>query len=410
MRRERRGRGSLLSRPPLPHCLRGGRYRRVPVASLTGDTASPTPGLDEGTLAEIAVDGTPCFLAEAGVALGHFVRRQRAERDRPGDQRGGSVLPDARRSVRHGRARPDALDRDQQHAVAGDPRRGDVTDLVGSPAFFGVHRPPRAAGVALEAERAVVPSLDETRGRPGRHRRTGWWRPARGHDPDGRRKERTSDGSIRGTTRSLIGPRSIPMSRRVLPSAGTSSRLSSSSRGRSFVSTAGRGRSGSASGRRPPVRRRRHRRPVLGIREQHDLPAGRRERRGGRPARSGRLRTHARRGNLWTVDFLTTPSSGSTKTWTYRASHPTWSDDLVFCRCSRPVRQIVSTRHECRRRPRAPHPSRRAGGGAAVEDVRIDLLRGDRAGDPAERGGPSSRGTESTRDVRHATSCPGSRS
>ena len=59
-------------------------------------TASPTPEPDEGILAEIPVDGSPCFLAEAGVVSGSRVRRQRAPRGRSGDEQGGPDLPHAR--------------------------------------------------------------------------------------------------------------------------------------------------------------------------------------------------------------------------------------------------------------------------------------------------------------------------
>jgi outer membrane protein assembly factor BamB len=121
-------------------------------------TASPTPELDEGILAEIAVDGSPCFLAEAGgrVWVSSFDGNELSEIDpatnevvqtyrMPGGpcgmvERGGTLWIETGNTL-----------------VAFDPRRGEVIERVRIPGgVFGVTSTPTGLwGVAAGAEQVV---------------------------------------------------------------------------------------------------------------------------------------------------------------------------------------------------------------------------------------------------------------
>jgi outer membrane protein assembly factor BamB len=121
-------------------------------------TASPTPELDEGILAEIAVDGSPCFLAEAAgrVWVTSFDGNELHEVDpatnevvrtypMPGGpcgmvERGGTLWIETQNAL-----------------VAFDPQRGEAIDRLRIPGgVFGVTSTPSGLwGVAGQAEQVV---------------------------------------------------------------------------------------------------------------------------------------------------------------------------------------------------------------------------------------------------------------
>lgn len=131
-------------------------------------TASPTPELDEGILAEISVDGSPCFLAEAGghVWVTAFDGNELIEIDpannevlqtyrMPGGpcgmvERGGTLWIET----------PNA-----GTLVAFDPARGEVIDRIRIPGgVFGVTSTPSGLwGVAGEAGQVVQIDPDSKR-------------------------------------------------------------------------------------------------------------------------------------------------------------------------------------------------------------------------------------------------------
>jgi outer membrane protein assembly factor BamB len=121
-------------------------------------TASPTPELDEGILAEIAVDGSPCFLAEAAgrVWVTSFDGNELHEVDpatnevvrtypMPGGpcgmvERGGTLWIETQNAL-----------------VVFDPQRGEAIDRLRIPGgVFGVTSTPSGLwGVAGQAEQVV---------------------------------------------------------------------------------------------------------------------------------------------------------------------------------------------------------------------------------------------------------------
>ena len=132
-----------------------GEFPSPPTPAITG---SPTSELDEGILAEIAVDGSPCYLAEAGgrVWVTSFDGNELTEIDpaknevvrtyrMPGGpcgmvERGGTLFIETRNML-----------------VAFDPRRGEVIERVRIPGgVFGVTSTPTGLwGVAAGAEQVV---------------------------------------------------------------------------------------------------------------------------------------------------------------------------------------------------------------------------------------------------------------
>ena len=151
----RRGQADRVAVPCLP------RVSQVLLAACAGDvigefpsppspaiTASPTPELDEGILAEIPVDGSPCFLAEAGgrIWVTAFDGNELA-RDRSGDERGGLDVPrcpEARAAWSSTTAPSGSRRQNIGTIVRFDPRRGEVVDRIyGSPAGSSASpRPP----------------------------------------------------------------------------------------------------------------------------------------------------------------------------------------------------------------------------------------------------------------------------
>lgn len=123
-------------------------------------TASPTPQLDEGILAEIAVDGSPCYLAEAGgrVWVSSFDGNELSEID-PATNEVVRTYP-----MSGGPCgmleRDGALWIETQNAgalVVFDPERGEVIDRVRIPGgVFGLTSTPSGLwGVAAQAEQVV---------------------------------------------------------------------------------------------------------------------------------------------------------------------------------------------------------------------------------------------------------------
>jgi DNA-binding beta-propeller fold protein YncE len=123
-------------------------------------TASPTPELGEGILAEIAVDGSPCYLAEAGgrIWVTAFDGNELSEID--------PATNEVVRTYRMPGGPCGMVERDgtlwieTQNAgalVAFDPRRGEVIDRVRIPGgVFGVTSTPTGLwGVAAQAEQVV---------------------------------------------------------------------------------------------------------------------------------------------------------------------------------------------------------------------------------------------------------------
>jgi DNA-binding beta-propeller fold protein YncE len=121
-------------------------------------TASPTSELDEGILAEIAVDGSPCFLAEAAdrVWVTSFDGNELSEID--------PATNEVVRTYRMPGGPCGMVERDgtlwietNNMLVAWDPRRGEVMDRVRIPGgVFGVTSTPSGLwGVAPEAEQVV---------------------------------------------------------------------------------------------------------------------------------------------------------------------------------------------------------------------------------------------------------------
>jgi outer membrane protein assembly factor BamB len=121
-------------------------------------TASPTPELDEGILAEIPVDGSPCFLAEAGgrIWVTAFDGNELLEVDpatnevietyrMPGGPC-GMVEHDGTLWIES-----------QNSLVAFDPRRGEVVDRIRIPGgIFGTTSTPSGLwGIAPEATQVV---------------------------------------------------------------------------------------------------------------------------------------------------------------------------------------------------------------------------------------------------------------
>jgi outer membrane protein assembly factor BamB len=123
-------------------------------------TASPTAELDEGILAEIAVDGSPCYLAEAGgrIWVTAFDGNELSEID--------PATNEVVRTYRMPGGPCGMVERDgtlwieTQSAgalVAFDPRRGEVIDRLRIPGgVFGVTSTPSGLwGVAAQAEQVV---------------------------------------------------------------------------------------------------------------------------------------------------------------------------------------------------------------------------------------------------------------
>jgi outer membrane protein assembly factor BamB len=123
-------------------------------------TASPTPELDEGILAEIAVDGSPCYLAEAGgrIWVTAFDGNELSEID--------PATNEVVRTYRMPGGPCGMVERDgtlwieTQNAgalVAFDPLRGEVIDRLRIPGgVFGVTSTPTGLwGVAAQAEQVV---------------------------------------------------------------------------------------------------------------------------------------------------------------------------------------------------------------------------------------------------------------
>ena len=121
-------------------------------------TESPTPELDEGILAEIAVDGSPCFLAEAGgrVWVTSFDGNELTEID--------PATNEVVRTYRMPGGPCGMVERDgtlwietRNMLLAFDPRRGEVTERVRVPGgVFGVTSTPTGLwGVAAGAEQVV---------------------------------------------------------------------------------------------------------------------------------------------------------------------------------------------------------------------------------------------------------------
>ncbi len=211
-------------------------------------TASPTPELDEGILAEIPVDGSPCFLAEAGgrIWVTAFDGNELLEVDpatnevietyrMPGGPC-GMVEHDGTLWIES-----------QNSLVAFDPRRGEVVDRIRIPGgIFGTTSTPSGLwGIAPEATQVV--QID-----PNSRRvvaRVDIEGPLGGLAVDGdqyldgvgeerSRADRPGEPLDRGAR-----SRSSPSSPRGSRSAGTSSGSRAPSRGTSFGSTFARGRS-----------------------------------------------------------------------------------------------------------------------------------------------------------------------
>ena len=264
-------------------------------------TASPTPELDEGILAEIPVDGSPCFLAEAGgrIWVTAFDGNELLEIDpatnevvetyrMPGGPC-GMVEHDGTLWIET-----------QNSLVAFDPRRGEVVDRVRIPGgVFGVTSTPSGLwGIAPEAtqvvqidpaSRRVVARVD-IEGPLGGLAVDGdriWTVSARS---DLVRIDPVSHSIVERITLDSFEPEGLAI-------GGNFLWVSSSFEGRVLRVDlrTGKVRDRSARGRLP-VRRCRDRGLVLGVGNNGTIyPAGCRERRGRRSARSGRLRTHARR-------------------------------------------------------------------------------------------------------------------
>jgi outer membrane protein assembly factor BamB len=159
------------------------RFLALPVAGLlaacSGDvigefpsppapaiTSSPTPELAEGILAEIAVDGSPCFLAEAGgrVWITAFDGNELNEID--------PATNEVTRTYRMPGGPCGMVERDgtlwietQNGLVAFDPRRGEVIDRMRVPGgIFGTTSAPSGLwGISPEATEVVQIDPDARR-------------------------------------------------------------------------------------------------------------------------------------------------------------------------------------------------------------------------------------------------------
>jgi outer membrane protein assembly factor BamB len=137
-----------------------------PSAPSPAITASPTPELGEGVLAEIAVDGSPCFLAEAGdrVWVTAFDGNELNEID--------PATNEVTRTYRMPGGPCGMVERDgtlwietRNSLVAFDPRQGDVIDRMRIPGgIFSVTSTPSGLwGMAPEASQAVQIDPDSRR-------------------------------------------------------------------------------------------------------------------------------------------------------------------------------------------------------------------------------------------------------
>lgn len=141
----------------LPGCA-GDVIGEFPSRSAAAITASPTADLDEGILAEIPVEGSPCFLAEAGgrVWVTAFDGNELLEVD-PATNEVVQTYPMPGGPCGMVEDRGTLWIESQNGLIAFDPERGEVVDRMRIPGgVFGVTATPSGLwGIAPEATQVV---------------------------------------------------------------------------------------------------------------------------------------------------------------------------------------------------------------------------------------------------------------